>query len=72
MASLSKLKRTVEQVESARSASIEHDDYIGTHVEMRASDAVDIESLDDICNETGAVMKVEGVQPDGEYVYLFR
>lgn len=61
-----------EQVESARSASIEHDEYLGSHVELRADTAVDLDSLDALCEETGALMKVEGENPYGEHVYLFR
>ena len=71
MTSLTQLKRQAEQISGVR-ASIEYDDAYGPHVQISADDEVPLETLDEICEETGAVMKVEGTNPFGEYEYLFR
>jgi len=71
MTSLSQLKREAEKISGVR-ASIEHNDQYGPHVELSADSEVPLETLDEICEETDSVMKVNGQNPFGEYEYLFR
>lgn len=71
MTSLTQLKRKAEQISGVR-ASIEYDDAYGAYVEISSQDEVPLDTLDEICEETDAVMKVEGQNPFGEYEYLFR
>lgn len=71
MTSLTQLKRKAEQISGVR-ASIEYDDAYGPHVQISADSEVPLDTLDEICEETDSVMKVEGQNPFGEYEYLFR
>jgi hypothetical protein len=71
MKSLSKIKRESERI-TGESASIKYDEYTGPHIEVTSEETIPMEKLDAVCEQTGALMKVEGEGYLGEYTYLFR
>jgi len=71
MTSLNQLKRRVEQTVDGR-VSIEYDDAYGEHVSLIAREQAPLDTLEQICEEADATMKVEGQNPFGEYEYAFR
>jgi hypothetical protein len=71
MTSLHKIKRVAESITGER-ASIQYDEYMGAYIEVASEDAIKIDTLNSVCEQTGAVMKVGEPNHFGENRYLFR
>ena len=71
MTSLHKLKRAAESITGER-AVIKYNERTGAYVEVASENPIEINTLDSVCEQTDALMKVAEPNHFGEHRYLFR